>query len=346
MKASGWFGIAVLCAAVPLKSLAQGSLTPPGAPGATMKTLDQMEPRIPVTNVPFTITQSGSYYLTTNLTAGAGQDGILVQADDVTIDLMGFTLAGSGTNSGHGISQAGNYRNLTVLNGKVVNWRNSNFKGGIYAQGSSCRISGIQAATNYYGIYAGDGALLTRCQAQYNRSIGIHGGDRSIINNCSAMNSALSTGIYADDGSALNDCAAANNYYGFDVRSGSTISRCTALYNTMNGIDISAGCIIKDCTSHYNGSAGIYMSGGNIVKDCVAMFNTGDGIRAGGSGNRIEANNAFQNTGRGIAVDGPANVIVGNSASGNTGGNYSIPGGNAAGAITNSPTGAWDNFAF
>ena len=48
---------------------AQGPLTPPGAPAPTMKTLAQVEPRIAITNVPFTINRPGSYYLTTNLTS-------------------------------------------------------------------------------------------------------------------------------------------------------------------------------------------------------------------------------------------------------------------------------------
>ena len=53
----------------------QGSLTPPGAPAPTMKTLSQIEPRIIInaagtpgdsSNL-FNITQPGSYYLTTNI---------------------------------------------------------------------------------------------------------------------------------------------------------------------------------------------------------------------------------------------------------------------------------------
>lgn len=49
-------------------TFAQGSLTPPGAPEPTMKTLDQIEARTPISSAPFTIIRPGSYYLTTNLT--------------------------------------------------------------------------------------------------------------------------------------------------------------------------------------------------------------------------------------------------------------------------------------
>ena len=42
----------------------QGSLTPPGAPAPTMKSLDQIEARTPISSAPFTINASGSYYLT------------------------------------------------------------------------------------------------------------------------------------------------------------------------------------------------------------------------------------------------------------------------------------------
>src|SRR5262249_42785400 len=79
-------------------SFAQCSLTPPGAPAPTMRTLDQLdaklEKRTPISSVPYIINDPGSYYLTTNLTGVASQYGIAVLADNVTIDLNGFALNG------------------------------------------------------------------------------------------------------------------------------------------------------------------------------------------------------------------------------------------------------------
>ena len=94
-------------------TFAQGSLTPPGAPAPTMKTLTQIEPRTAISSIPTTITQSGSYYLTGNLSGVAGQNGITIVASDVTLDLNGFTLTGV-PSSIDGISFGSNLSNLAL----------------------------------------------------------------------------------------------------------------------------------------------------------------------------------------------------------------------------------------
>ena len=85
--------------------MGQGSLTPPGAPGETMKTLAQVEPRTPISSLPYTITESGSYYVTGNLNSTGS--GIIIQSSGVTVDLMGFSLTGDGSNGDYGIHVAG-----------------------------------------------------------------------------------------------------------------------------------------------------------------------------------------------------------------------------------------------
>ncbi len=101
---------------------AQGSLTPPGAPAPTMKTLDQIEPRKPIMALPYTVEEPGSYYLTGPL--NSTNTGIIIASSDVTIDLMGFTIRGSQNTNHPGIQAVGGedvaLRNIVIRNGGVA----------------------------------------------------------------------------------------------------------------------------------------------------------------------------------------------------------------------------------
>src|SRR4051794_6480374 len=97
---------------------AQGPLTPPGAPAPTMKSLDQIEARTPISAAPFNINASGSYYLTKNLVVATGS-AIAISANNVTLDLNGFNISSteSPASTNVAIYASGTYRNITILNG-------------------------------------------------------------------------------------------------------------------------------------------------------------------------------------------------------------------------------------
>ena len=94
-----------------------------------------------ITSLPYTISTPGSYYLGGNLTYAGDSDGITVNADNVTLDLMGFTLAYTGTGTTYyGIYMQGR-KNVEIRNGTVRGWFT-----GVDESGISCgrRPSGDQ----------------------------------------------------------------------------------------------------------------------------------------------------------------------------------------------------------
>lgn len=284
-----------------------------------------------LSQIPETLDWPCSVKLAGSLTCSvATSNGITVNADDVTIDLAGHTLYGIGASSGSGIYQASTYRNLTVLNGNVVNWRGPDGCG-VSASGKASQISGIRAATNIVGIVAGFGGMLNNCSVQDNIAFGIVANDGSAVSHCMAQNNHA-IGIWSGSSCALIDCIAqANDTIGFLVSDSSTLQGCIAKANHTVGISAGATSLISECTALNNYTDGIVVSSDSRIINCLAEFNGrssgGAGIRATSSGNRLEGNTANQNS-WGIFTDGGGNFIVRNTCSGNTA-NWSVAAGNA-----------------
>jgi hypothetical protein len=141
-----------------------------------------------------TITEPGSYQLSRNLRVEG--DCLIVAADNVTIDLDGFTIEGDGT--GQGIGDADIPRqNITVRNGTVRNFRigvSLAKPGGEHSVRSV--IERIRAVENtFFGIRSGRYSVVRDCIASDNGTSGIFVSGGLIVGNVANRNS--STGILA-----------------------------------------------------------------------------------------------------------------------------------------------------
>ena len=246
-----------------------GPLDPSNPPGSTMKTLEEVEPRTPITSVPYTISVSGAYYLTDSFTcASCGTQAISIAADDVTLDLNGFTLACSG-------SCASTTGILTTSTPKLVNIRNGTVRGFSIGILASPVVSSTFEDLKLYdndnvGLWIeGENITVRRCVAQYNnRGVRFFSMPPDHVG-----------------GSILEDCSAVlNTTTGFEVSHRTEVRRNTAVDNGTTGIHI--GGTQNNVHENYaaNNTTGIYLaSSGNTSYRNAASGNGTNYLAFGGN---------------------------------------------------------------
>ena len=305
-----------------------GSLSPPGPPSPTMKPLDVVEPRTPISSLPFTISQSGSYYLTRDLTISGSGNGITILSAAVgaTLDLKGYALIGSGASASSAILvQAG--ENVSIRNGTVRGWAY-----GITANGGSgTRLSQIISTGNSTDgfNFTGGGEVLD-CTVTGNGQFGISTWDGVTVRDSQVTNNGW-TGVLLNGyrNSIESSLVSGNGYSGF-----------TGQYYWRAGIWAHTSSRVVGCNVHSNAWDGIIVGNGNQISDNHSTGNGFSGISTiSGNGNRIEGNHLWGNSSMGIYIGGAGNILMRNTASGNTQGSFSVVGGNVApvenGTLTN-----------
>jgi hypothetical protein len=317
----------------------QGTLTPPGAPAATMKSLDQiyaqLDPRTPLgTNTTpgnannfYIISQPGSYYLTANITSGLTNtyNGIEILANNVTLDLNGFALQSTATNTAFGINN-GIYlpnvqTNVTVRNGSLNGW-----------------VDGVES------VNAASTSLVF---------------EKLNVANCYKGPVFAASGISTFGAAVIRACNFENDFYGIYCNAASSsamslIEDCT-VSDGVTGIISYGPVVIKGCTLNNCSSTGINRQSGNggTISGCAANGNY-YGIYDGCGRDRIENNHITGGSyGIDIAGGGSAtnNIIIGNTVIGSSVANYTIASGQIDGLLitttgTIANSNPWANFSF
>jgi hypothetical protein len=168
-----------------------------------------------ITSAPYTISTPGFYYLGGNLTYSGGGSGyaIFVSVDDVTLDLMGFSLINGGPlDSTLGIL-IHECTNVEIRNGVV--------RGFFYGVSSSpsvnhCRVLNVRATDNARGISLnGSDHLIKGCNVSNNNVYGIIL-TSGVIMDCVASNNQSGIRLYGP-GSVLGNTAVNNSSFNFDL---------------------------------------------------------------------------------------------------------------------------------
>lgn len=253
---------------------------------------------------PVTITNRGSYRLTSNLTvADANTTAVSVQSEFVTVDLGGFHIRGVtdctptptvcaplGTGSGVAVDTSSRFA-VEVRNGTV----------------SRMGASGV--------VVAGEG-VVEQIRAEENGGIGIVGGNPA---------------VFVSHARVRNNVAHFNGSHGIQTGEGAVVTGNVATRNAADGINCDFSSTVSGNSASRNGEDGIDCEDGSVVAENSVTFNgdatlqfTDDGIECG-AGCSVRANAVRANSGAGLSLGADSayshNVVTGNQTAPVVGGN-------------------------
>lgn len=267
-------------------------------PSAT--TFAEVQPKVPISTANFVINQPGSYYLTGNLYAD-NVDAIIVRADDVTLDLMGFTLAG--VQPYRGIFIEGGRKNVEIRNGTI-----RGFGSGISTDFNEANeghsVIGVRIVENDgSGIYlVGSYHLIKNCTVACNAGSGIYAYTKSrVIDNSVYLNQG--DGIWTLTGATVrgntvNDCDGAGIFVSSfcTVMDNTVVGNNTPGDNSLGGIRVNNGCLVKNNTVGNNGYCNVNVrNSGNALEENL-LTDSENGVWFDCDGNYYDNNRAARNT--------------------------------------------------
>ncbi len=152
---------------------------------------------------PVGISEPGSYRLTSDLVVTAGIDGVVIGADNVTLDLNGFTIFGSG--------EVGLNDGISIIASDNVEVRNGTVRGflrhGVFSlTATRSRAIGVRAiGNNANGLNLEGNALVDGCVALDNGIFGIRVGAGSlVINSVARSNTDVGLALSSPSGYRSN----------------------------------------------------------------------------------------------------------------------------------------------
>ncbi len=252
-------------------------------------------PGTKITSLPLTISAPGYYYLTRNLSHSGVGNGITVNADNVTIDLMGFALSGPANGSTYGIYTTKN--NVEVRNGTITGW----YFGVVQnSPGTGARAIGVRAVGNTYGIRLRGNALIKGCTASpgsITTGYGL-GVDSGAISGCTVMNFSPSNStvgqIYVGSGKASDNLVITCNGTAISSLGGASVMG-NAVINCQNGFNLgTGGSLVGNTLRAVSGQTALLVDNSAVVADQNSfLLDLGANLSSGTGSGGFWALNAY-----------------------------------------------------
>jgi hypothetical protein len=267
----------------------------------------------------YVITQPGSYVLGGNrIMTDPTKPIVQVDAQDVTLDLGGFSLsfAGDAVASSWGIF-IGSPENVAIRNGSIAN-----AELGIWAyDGTGLYVGHVRISTCKYGIHSNaSGTLIESCQIADTTVAGISSFTYgTIIRNCTIMNVVNGGGYGIMAGEAqIDGCFVSGGTVGISLGGSSVVSNCKVNNNVAGKAVQAVGhTLLRE--NHVVGNRGTAVAVdapgvvlmNNVISGTVSHNGFQRGISAThpflGTGNRLTGNGT--NVVGGPMVDGGHNSL-------------------------------------